>query len=257
MKIALIQMESAAGDVEKNIHRGFELMEEAACQSDVLVLPELWTLGYNFHNFQDHVLDLSDGLIGRLSSLAAFHHVTLAAGTLPIREGSVVRNTGLLFGPDGCIQAKYSKRHLFQGYLEGQLMAPGKDLMHTSIHGVQTGMAVCYEFYFPKMWRKMAKAGTTLVLAPASWPANHLLQWRVLSRARAIENGICICAVNMAGNYHGMQLGGHSLFIDPLGQIQVEGGMGEEILYAEYDEKKYKDLGNYLSVVSGRKYGES
>ena len=257
MKLSLIQMASAAGDVERNIHRGFELMEEAARQSDVLVLPELWTIGYNFHDFSSHVLSLSDGLIQWLSSFAAYHHVTLVAGTLPIREGSVVRNTGLIFAPDGQIQARYSKRHLFQGYLEGQLMAPGRTLLQTSIHGVQTGMAVCYEFYFPKMWRKMAKAGTTLVLAPASWPVNHLLQWRVLTRARAIENGICICAVNMAGTYHDMQLGGHSMFIDPLGQIQVEGGLGEEILYAEYDEKKYKDLGKQLSVVSGRKYGES
>lgn len=255
MKIALIQMASAAGEVEKNIHRGFDMMEEAAHQSDVLVLPELWTIGYNFHDFEKHTLSLSDGLIEKLSSFARFHHVTLEAGTLPIREGNMVRNTGLLFGPDGHIQAQYSKRHLFQGYLEGQLMEPGKELMQTAIHGVQTGMAVCYEFYFPKMWRKMAKAGTTLVLAPASWPENHLLQWRVLTRARAIENGICICAVNMAGNYHGTQLGGHSMFIDPLGQIQVEGGLQEDILYATYDEEKYKDLGKQLSVVSGRRYG--
>lgn len=126
--------------------------------------------------------------------------------------------------------------------------------MQTRIHGIQTGMAVCYEFYFPKMWRKMAKAGTTLVLAPASWPKKHILQWRVLSAARAIENGICICAVNMAGTYKDVVLGGHSRFIDPLGHVLAEAGEGEEICYAEYDEEKYKDLGKKLSVVSGVVY---
>ena len=97
----------------------------------------------------------------------------------------------------------------------------------------------------------MAKAGTTLVLAPASWPKEHILQWRVLSAARAIENGICICAVNMAGTYKDVVLGGHSRFIDPLGHVLAEAGEGEEICYAEYDEEKYKDLGKRLSVVSG------
>ena len=100
------------------------------------------------------------------------------------------------------------------------------------------------------------KAGTTLVLAPASWPKAHILQWRVLSAARAIENGICICAVNMAGTYKDVVLGGHSRFIDPLGHVLAEAGEGEEICYAAYDEEKYKDLGKRLSVVSGVVYGK-
>lgn len=160
-----------------------------------------------------------------------------------------MKNTGLIFGPDGRVQAHYSKRHLFYGYLEAQLMAPGTHLMETDIGGVKTGMAVCYEFYFPKMWRKMAKAGITLVLAPASWPKVHLSQWEVLTRARAIENGMCICAVNMVGTYHGVQLGGHSMFIDPVGRVEVEGDLKEHIYYADYDEVKYKDLGKQLAVI--------
>ena len=160
-----------------------------------------------------------------------------------------MKNMGLLFGPDGRIQAHYSKRHLFYGYLEAQLMAPGTHLMDTAIGGVRTGMAVCYEFYFPKMWRKMAKAGTTLVLAPASWPKVHLSQWDVLTRAMAIENGMCLCAVNMVGTYHGVQLGGHSRFIDPVGNLEVEGDLEEHIYYANYDEVKYKILGKQLAVI--------
>lgn len=256
MRIAMIQLEAAAGDVERNMHRAFSLLEEAAHQSDLLVLPELWTVGYNFHDFSHHVLSLSDDVVQRISSLAKFHHVTIAAGTLPIMQEGAVRNTALLFGPDGRLQATYSKRHLFQGYLEGKLMQPGEDLMQTSIHGVQTGMAVCYELYFPKMWRKMAKSGTTLVLVPASWPKEHLLQWDILSQARAIENGICLCAVNITGTYHDTVLGGHSHFVDPLGHILADAGEGECICYADYDEEKYKNLGKHLSVVSGRVYGQ-
>lgn len=249
MRIAMLQMDVAEGDKEKNIRHGFDLLEEAASSADVLVMPELWTIGYNFHDFKNRVTRVNDGLLDRLSSFAAYHHVTLEAGTLPIEKEGIVKNTGLLFGPDGRIQAHYSKRHLFYGYLEAQLMAPGTHLMDTAIGGVRTGMAVCYEFYFPKMWRKMAKAGTTLVLAPASWPRVHLSQWDVLTRARAIENGMCICAVNMVGTYHGVQLGGHSRFIDPVGNLEVEGDLEEHIYYANYDEVKYKNLEKQLAVI--------
>lgn len=186
MRIAMIQMASASGDVERNISRAFSMMEEAAEKSDLLVLPELWTIGYNFHHFEDHILSRHAALLEKLSDFARTHRVTLSPGTLPIRYGAIIRNTGFLFAPDGKCIAEYSKRHLFQGYLEAKLFRPGDALMQTRIHGIQTGMAVCYEFYFPKMWRKMAKAGTTLVLAPASWPKEHILQWRVLSAARAI-----------------------------------------------------------------------
>lgn len=118
MRIAMLQMDVAEGDKERNIRHGFDLLEEAASSADVLVMPELWTIGYNFHDFKNRVTRVNDGLLDRLSSFAAYHHVTLEAGTLPIEKEGIVKNTGLLFGPDGRIQAHYSKRHLFYGYLE-------------------------------------------------------------------------------------------------------------------------------------------
>lgn len=249
MKIVMIQMEVDSGQKDRNIRHAFQLLEQAVPNSDVLVLPELWTIGYDFHNLDKNATRLGDSLISGLSSFANYHHVTLEAGTLPVEVNGKISNMGIVFGPNGEIQAQYSKRHLFYGYEESKLMVPGNSLMNTEINGVKTGMAVCYEFYFPRMWRKMAKSGVTLVLAPASWPAVHIPQWEVLTRARAIENGICVCAVNMAGEYHGLKLGGHSLFIDPTGKVEAEAGDGEEILYGEYDEIRYRDLGKQLAVI--------
>lgn len=104
MRIAMIQMASASGDVERNISRAFSMMEEAAEKSDLLVLPELWTIGYNFHHFEDHILSRHAALLEKLSDFARTHRVTLSPGTLPIRYGAIIRNTGFLFAPDGkCI----------------------------------------------------------------------------------------------------------------------------------------------------------
>lgn len=256
MRIGLIQMEIESGEKERNIRRAFSLLEAAAPRSDLLVLPELWTIGYDFRRIRDLATRPGDDLIRGLSSFARYHHVTLAAGTLPLAHEGALYNTALLFGPDGEIKGHYSKRHLFYGYLESELMKPGSRALQVSVGGIQTGMAVCYELYFPTLFRAMARKGTTLVIVPASWPLRHVSRWEVLARARAIENGMYVCAVNMAGAYHAVVLGGHSLFIDPEGNVLAKAGTGEEILYSVYDEMKYQDLGQHLAVIRSVRDGE-
>lgn len=249
MKIGMIQLDGAAGDVERNVNRAFSLLEEAAGRAELLVLPELWTIGYNFHDLSAHAVRPGDGLLEKLSSFARFHQIYLAAGTLPVQKEGRIYNTGFLFGKQGEILGTYSKRHLFGGYLEGDLMTPGTDLMEAQMGENQCGMGICYELYFPDMYREMAKRGTTFVFVPASWPLVHISKWEVLARARAIENGMYICAVNMAGSYHGVTLGGHSLFINPEGKILARCGTSEEIQYADYDLAAYPDLGKQLAVI--------
>ena len=249
MKIGLIQMEVIPGEKDRNIDHGFALLEEAASKCDIAILPELWTIGYDFRDLHRNVTHIGDPLYQKVSELAKRTKTVIFAGTLPIEENGIIRNTSLIFGADGELKDTYSKRHLFYGYLESELMRPGEKSLHLDLDGVQIGMAVCYEFYFPKMWRKMAKEGITLVIGAASWPLMHIYQWDILTRARAIENGVCIAAVNMAGEYRGLMMGGPSRFIDPLGKILAETGEKESIIYADYDEEKYKGLGKQLAVI--------
>jgi len=258
VKIGLIQMQVESGEKERNIRHAFSLLEEAAREGcRLLVLPELWTVGYDFRRIREQATRPGDSLMEGLASFARWHEVTLAAGTLPLVHEGALYNTGVVFSPSGRLQAHYSKRHLFYGYLEAELMRPGKRAMQTDIGGIASGMAICYELYFPDLFRAMAKKGTTLVIVPASWPLMHVSRWEVLARARAIENGMYICAVNMVGAYHGVRLGGHSLLADPEGNVLTEAGADEEILYGEYDEEKYKDLGKQMAVIRSVRDGQS
>jgi len=118
-------MDVAGGEKERNISHAFELLDEAAPRCELLVLPELWTIGYGFKNLEGNVTRPGDGLMQRLSNFAAHHHLWLEAGTLPIKEHGIIKNKAVLFGPDGEIKGHYSKRHLFYGYLESELMKPG------------------------------------------------------------------------------------------------------------------------------------
>ena len=94
----------------------------------------------------------------------------------------------------------------------------------------------------------MSQKGTTLVIVPAQWPENHMAHWNVLARARAIENGMYICAVNMAGSYHNTSAGGHSLFVDPEGFSSFE-GWERTYLLRVYDDNKYENLARTRSVI--------
>lgn len=249
MKIAMIQMEVTGGAKERNVRRAFSLMERAAARADVLVLPELWTCGYDFRTLPAEAVRMGDALAEALSDFARAHRVTLVAGTVPVLAGGKLYNRSLIYGADGALLGSYSKHHLFAGYLEGELMTPGDALLEVEIGGISCGMGICYELYFPGMFRRMAKGGTTLFFVPASWPLTHIRRWKILAQARALENGAYVCAVNTAGSYHGVKLGGHSLFIDPEGKVLTEGDAGEGIFYGEYDAEKYPDLGRGLAVI--------
>ena len=128
-------------------------------------------------------------------------------------------------------------------------MKPGTRLMVTEIDGIQCGMGICFELYFHKMFRKMSNKGVTLVIVPAAWPANHIAHWNVLAKARAIENGIYVCAVNMVGKYKDAVVGGHSMFINPEGYSSFEGDMKEHIYYGEYEASRYKELATTRNVI--------
>lgn len=87
MRLGLIQMDVVSGDKERNITHAFELMGKVSHQADMIVLPELWTIGYDFHNLGKNATYMGDGLIQRLSSLAAYTGTYIIAGTLPVKKG--------------------------------------------------------------------------------------------------------------------------------------------------------------------------
>lgn len=249
MIIGMIQMKTDAGKKEKNISRAFHLMEEAAPRCGLLILPELWMIGYDFRKIHEQAVCPGDALMESLSRFAAYHRVTVAAGTVPLRREGALYNTAMVFGPDGCLQCTYSKRRLFYGYLESELLRPGTGSSQTEIGGVTCGFAVCYELYFPELFSEIAARGADMAIVPMSWPAPRIERMQILARARAIENGMAVCAINMAGEYHGIRMGGHSCFVDQEGNVLAEAGEKETILYAEYNTNTEESIGKHIAAL--------
>ena len=99
----------------------------------------------------------------------------------------------------------------------------------------RTALDICYDLRFPEMWRRYTEAGAQVIILPAEWPLRRVEHWRILLRARAVENQLFVVGCNRAGVDADGEFGGHSAAIDPWGRVLVEGGSEPELLMATLD----------------------
>jgi predicted amidohydrolase len=246
MKTALIQFEVDLGRApEKSRALAAAKVHEAAEDgADLVVLPELWLHGaFDTEPWRTGAEPLHGETAQLMREAAIDCGVVLHAGSIVERtpDGKLY-NTSLVFDAQGELLAGYRKIHRF-GFDRGEaaVMSPGEqlatfdllDLDDTVISRV--GLATCYDVRFPELYRGLLDAGAQTLIQVAAWPARRLEHWRTLLRARAIENQVYVLACSAAGTQDGIEMAGHSLVIDPWGEIVAEGGAGEQILYADID----------------------
>lgn len=256
LRVALVQMDVAIGEPETNFARLSELLERcvrAERKPDLIVFPEMWNTGYAL----DRIRDIADRGGERTSAfVSAFcrkHGVNVIAGSVAELDGDRVRNTMFAFDREGGRVADYSKIHLFRLMDEEKYLHPGDKLGRLQIDGVPAGMMICYDIRFPELTRKLALDGAKLLIVPAEWPHPRLHHWRTLLMARAIENQMYVVACNRVGVSGTTSFFGHSLVIDPWGEIVVEGDETEAILTAELDLAAVDKVRSTIPVFADRR----
>lgn len=247
MKLALAQIAIEGGDVAENVRRATEAIESAAERgADLVALPEIFNVGYfAFETYQRNAEPLDGPTLTRISELADEHDIGVLAGSIvedlsetagetPAEEG--LANTSAFFDRDGNRKAVYRKHHLF-GYesAEAEMLVPGESLGIAEFEDVTVGMTTCYDLRFPELYRSIAEAGATLVLVPSAWPYPRVEHWRVLTRARAIENQCFVAAINGSGSYEDATLLGRSSVYDPWGTLLAGTGDEPEIVIRDID----------------------
>jgi len=124
--------------------------------------------------------------------------------------------------------ARYDKVHLFQlndsagNVDETTTYLPGEGPVSFGWMGWTIGLSICYDLRFPEMFRDLTELGAQTFLLCSGWPTPRIEHWRVLARARAIEDLAWVVAANGVGSHAGITLGGHSIVVDPLGEIVAE-----------------------------------
>lgn len=255
-KIALIQSDILLGEPKKNRKKFEQLMEQAVSRTvkpDLIVLPELWNTGYALQTI-DKLAD-PEGEESRawLSAFARRHGVYVVGGSIAEKRSGKVYNTMLVFNRLGEELGSYSKIHLFRLMEEEKHLAPGERKVTFELGGTTAGAAICYDIRFPELTRSLALQGAKLLIVAAEWPYPRLHHWRTLLMARAIENQMYVIGCNRIGTSGSDSFFGHSMIIDPWGEIVAENSEREEIVTGTIDLSSVDEIRSRIPVFSDRR----
>ncbi|MFF8384200.1 carbon-nitrogen family hydrolase [Streptomyces kanasensis] len=257
MRASLIQIAVNPDEtVDARRRRAAALVREEAA-SDLVVLPELWTVGaFAYESFAAEAETLEGPTRRAMAEAAAGARVWLHAGSLVERAPEGLYNTSLVFSPDGELVRTYRKIHRF-GFDQGEavLMSAGDTLAVAPCPELPFGLATCYDLRFPELFRGLVDAGARAFVVPAGWPERRREHWSLLARARAVENQAYVLACGTAGTHAGVDQAGHSVVVDPWGEVLAEAGRGEEVLVAELDPARVMTTRDQFPALKDRVLG--
>lgn len=240
LELSLLQFPVAQGAPRENLDRIDSHAKEAASRgSQLLCLPEMFTTGFNWARNRELLADWRRA-VEWVGQLAARHRLWISGSILTGGEQGRMRNSLTLWDSKGRVCGVYHKSHLFSLFNEEKHVEAGDRIEVTRAPWGETGLSVCYDLRFPELFRACALRGAEIQLLPAGWPHPRLEHWRVLTRARAIENQYFMVAVNQCGSEElapgqSVKYCGHSAVIDPWGQTLCEAGEEETLLTARLD----------------------
>ncbi len=256
LRLALVQMNIEAGNPDANFAKMEARLEEAAAASpkpDLIVLPEMWNTGYALTEIQ--ALADPDGRRTKelISAFCLKHGISVLAGSIAQRRAEGVTNTVHIFDRTGAEVSEYSKIHLFQLMNEHLHLESGDRPGTFELEGIPAAVMICYDIRFPELARKLALGGAQILFVPAEWPHPRLHHWRTLLQARAIENQMYVVSCNTVGDSGGTSFFGHSMVIDPWGEVIAEAGEEEAILSAEIDLDLVNEVRGRIPVFADRR----
>lgn len=258
MRASLIQI---AVDPDESVHSRRERAASliaAQRGADLVVLPELWPVGaFAYTEFEAEAEPLHGPTHEAMAKAAADAGVWLHAGSFVERDADgTLYNTTLVFTPEGERAAAYRKIHRF-GFDTGEavMMGAGDELVTLALPQTTLGLATCYDLRFPEMFRGLVDAGAETLVVAAGWPERRRAHWTLLAQARAVENQAYVLAVGCAGTHAGVPQAGHSIVVDPWGEVLAEAGADEEVLTVEFDPAKVAATREQFPALKDRRLG--
>lgn len=263
MKIAACQMVSGP-DLAANLAAARRLLEAAAAQGARLAaLPEYFCLmGQHDSDKLAHAETPGQGPIQALLSTAARElGLWVIGGTLPMQAETPdrVRNTTLVFAPDGEVVARYDKMHLFaydngrESYDEARVLEAGSAPTLFSADGLRVGLSICYDLRFPELYRAYNPCELLAVPAAFTYTTGEK-HWELLLRARAVENQCYVIAPAQGGRHpNGRRTWGHSMIVDPWGEVLAQLPEGEGVVCAEIDPARLAQVRQQLPALAHRR----
>lgn len=265
--VAAIQMCSSKNVFDNLAQAAILIAQAAATGAKLIALPEMFAImgeehtdkvgvkeQYGFGPIQDF-----------LAAQAKQHQLWIVAGTIPIASETDlkrVRAACLVYNDQGLVVARYDKIHLFdivlsptESYQESATTEPGSDVVVIDTPAGKVGLIVCYDLRFPELTRRLVDAGAELIIAPSAFAVTTgRVHWEILVRACALQNFCYVIAPDQSGAHGGGRATqGHSLIVNPWGEIEAERAEGKGVITATIDLKRLHEIRRMLPVQKHRK----
>jgi predicted amidohydrolase len=212
--------------------------------------------------------EAEDAVLAAVRDAAARSGIWVHLGSLALKrdadtaEGGKLANRGFVIDSSGAVKASYDKLHLFdvdlptgESWRESAAYAPGEGAVVVDTPAGPLGLAICYDLRFPDLFRSLTDAGAKILSVPAAFTVpTGQAHWHVLLRARAIEAGVFVVAAAQGGRHEdGRETYGHSLVIDPWGEILLDMGEANGVGFAEIDLARVDAVRSRLPAIRHRR----
>lgn len=267
IKIALCQMK-VIDNKEENLKKAISMIKTASkMDADLIILPEMFNCPYENEKFIEYSEEAENSYtLNLISKIASEEKKYILAGSIPEKEttstSEKIYNTSFMFNPKGKIIAKHRKMHLFDIDVKGKIyfkesdtLTAGNQITIAETSFGKIGIGICYDIRFPELARLMALEGADILCYPGAFnlttgPAH----WEMLFKARACDNQVFTIGVAPAldknANYNSY---GHSLIVNPWGEIISSASFEEELIIAEIDLNEIKKVREELPLLKNRR----
>jgi len=267
MRVALLQMTSGI-DPAANLATIAGAMRSAKEQgADILFTPEM--SGYLDRDRSRAavrvVAEAGDAVLAGVRALASELGLWVAIGSLAVRDSAVpdkARNRAFLIDDGGAIRARYDKMHLFdvdlptgESWRESNAYVAGDGAIVATTPWAKLGLSICYDIRFPDLYRALSDAGAGILSIPAAFtvPTGEA-HWHVLLRARAIEAGAYVIAAAQTGAHEdGRRTYGHSLVVDPWGEVLLDMGEAPGVAVIDLDLDRIASVRGRIPALDHRR----
>jgi predicted amidohydrolase len=267
MRVALLQMTSGI-DPATNAHGLVRAIADAKLDgAEMIFTPEMSGLLDRDRARAIPKLrnEASDPVLAAVREAAAKAGIWVQLGSLALAgeraDGRLV-NRGFLIDASGAIRARYDKIHLFdvdlatgESWRESSVYAPGSAPMLASTPWGAIGLSICYDIRFPDLYRALTDAGAVILTVPAAFTVpTGSAHWHLLLRARAVEAGVFVVAAAQSGAHEdGRKTYGHSLVVDPWGDVLLDMGEGAGLATVDIDLGRVAEVRGRVPAISHRR----
>ena len=267
MRIALFQAQTGIDPEENARSLAAAVHEAAAGGAAMLFTPEMsGLLDRDRERARPRLRgEEQDIVLAAVRQAAARTGLWVHLGSLALageREDGRLINRGFVIDGEGAVRARYDKMHLFdvdlptgESWRESASFAGGEKAVVVDSPAGRLGMSICYDIRFPDLYRALTGAGATLLSVPAAFTVpTGSAHWHILLRARAIEAGVFVVAAAQVGRHQdGRETYGHSLVVDPWGEVLLDMGDAPGVGFAEVDPGQVEEVRSRLPAIRHRR----